>query len=173
MYPDIGCIQVCFFQWWFVLLAICFSLQISCVEYWACINIKSIVGVTPIGPSCLPKVMRGLVNSSHVLRIFWYSVPSSCLLIMFMQPLGARPMHFWCFIDILLWGAMPIHGQSLCLWICLARLSLVLSGMIYEFLWVSLPLNLIFCFLFNWVDMVTRYLLDYIYNLSLVLVMKE
>ena len=39
-----------------------------------------------------------------------------------------------------------IHGQYFFLWLCLAQLSLVLSGMIYGFPWVSLRINLIFVF---------------------------
>ena len=73
------------------------------------------VGVTHVGPGCLPKVLRGLGMRSHVLRVFWYIVPPSRLLRIVLQPLGARPLHFGCFVEIILLGLMPIHGQSICL----------------------------------------------------------
>ena len=71
---------------------------------------------------------------------------TSCLIRIVLQLLGARPLNFWCFVEILLWGVMPIHGQYIFLWICLAQLSLVLSGMIYGLPWFSLRLNIIFVF---------------------------
>ena len=134
------------FQKWLILLAICFALLRSCVASWAGRSHKSKVGVTPVGPGCLPKVLRGLGMSSHGSHVFWYSVPSSSLLIIVLQPHGSRPLYFWYFVEILLLGVMPIFGQSLCLWICLAHLSLVLSGIIYGFPWLSLRQNLTFTF---------------------------
>ena len=52
------------------------------------------VVVTPVGPGCLTKILRGLGMSIHVLRVFLYSVPPSCLLRIVLQPLGAQPLHF-------------------------------------------------------------------------------
>ena len=135
-----------FSQWGFVLLAICFTLQISCVEYWAGRNHKSMVGVTPFGIGCLPTVLRGLEMISHGLRVFWRSILPSHLLRIVLLIIGVRLPHFLCFVEIRFWGAIPIHGQSLCLWLCLALLHWVLIGKIYGFPLVSLRLGLIFLF---------------------------
>ena len=141
-----------FFQSGLVLLVICFAFQRSCVESWAGRNHKSVVWVTHVGPGCLPKFLRGLGMSSPGLRYFWYSVTPSLLLIIVLRPLGAQPLYFLCFLDIIWWWSMPIHVQSLFLWICIAQLSWLLSGILYSLPWVLLRLNLILLFPFrlNW-----------------------
>ena len=120
-----------FFQWGFVLLAICFALQRSCGESWVGRNHKNMVVVTPIGLSCLPTVLRGLGMSSHRLHVFWRSVLPSRLLRINLLLLGVRLAYFLCSVEIQLWGVVPIHGLSLCLWLCLVLLHWLLIEKIY------------------------------------------
>ena len=90
--------------------------------------------------------MKGVGMINQESRVFWYSVTSSCLLIIVLKPPGVRPLYFWCFVEILLWGGIPVHGQYLCWWICIAQLSSFMSGMICGSPWISLRLNLILVF---------------------------
>ena len=124
-------------------LYILFTLQRSCVESWADRIHKSMVGVTPVGLGCLPTFLRGLGISSHGLRVFWCSIIPSHLLIIVLILIGSRLLHFLCFVEIRLWGAMPIHGQYICLWLCLALLHWLLIGVIYGFPLVSLRISMI------------------------------
>ena len=55
------------------------------------------VGVTPIGPGCLLKVLRGLRMSSHVLRVFLYRITPYRLLRIVLQTLGGTIPAFLMF----------------------------------------------------------------------------
>ena len=69
---------------------------------------------------------------------------------------------------------MPIHSQYLCLWLCLERLSLVPSEIIYGFSLVPLSLNLISLFLLR-LDQYGNKILTQLYfdDLSLFLLIEE
>ena len=55
------------------------------------------VGVTPIGPGCLLKVLRGPRMSSHVLRVFLYRITPYRLLRIVLQTLGGTIPAFLMF----------------------------------------------------------------------------
>ena len=146
MYPAIGCVQVYFsnkdsFCWPFV--SHCWYNGYNNEQAEA---IKSWLEWIQLDPVVYQKSWGAWEWTVMGYTYFDIAFPPSRLLRIVMQPLGARPLHFWCLVEILLWGVITIHGQSLCLWICLAQLSLLLSRMIYGFPWVSLRLNLIFVF---------------------------
>ena len=114
----------------------------SCVVSCAGRSYNIMVVVILVGPSCLLIFQKVMVMNNHESHVFWCSVPPSYLLIIVMQPPGARPLRFWCFVEILLWKLMPICCKYLCWWIFFVQLSSYMSGMVCGFPWVSLHLNL-------------------------------